>query len=101
MARQTVSPDYFAERYPELRALFRACEDRKAVLALAKRITRQLMGDEPQEVPMCFGALEAYKREALDYHYAPKSVLAISGAEARVRMADRYLSRSNRVGRLR
>jgi hypothetical protein len=101
---------HFAEKYAELRALFTACEDRKAVMALAKRIDAQLDGgrwvdgvfQEPEtEVPACSGALMAFKAEALAYHYVPKTAAPLSGKEMRVQMADRYLSRSNRVGRLR
>lgn len=91
----------FDGRFPELKALFEACKDRKAVLALAKRIRKQLMGDEPQSVPMCWGAFEDFKAAALAIHRQPEVVKMQSGRDMRVAMADRYLSRSNRVGRLR
>jgi len=105
--------ELFTPRFPELKALYDACETRKDVLALRKRIDAQLGTGrwgivdgvrqyiEPTtEVPACVGANEAFAKEARA-NFSDNVTIVKSGKEMRVRMADRYLSRSNTVGRLR
>lgn len=101
--------EMFAPRFPALKALFDACGSKKEVAALKKRVDAQNMGgrwvdgkfQEPvTEVPMCSGAIEAFAKDARK-RFAVETVSQTSAAELRVGMADRYLSRSNRVGRLR
>jgi hypothetical protein len=101
--------EMFAPRFPELKALYDACETRKDVLALRKRIDTQLGGgrwvdgtyQEPEtEVPSCIGANEAFAKAARAT-FNDNVTIVKSGKEMRVAMADRYLSRSNKVGRLR
>lgn len=91
---------YFAEDYADLKAAFEACETRKEVGALARKITKELMGDAETTVKASFGALDAFKAVA-NKRTKVECVRTVSAAESRVQMADRYLSRGNRVGRLR
>jgi hypothetical protein len=101
---------YFIDNgYGDLKALFDACESKKEIAALKKRIEGQLDGgrwidgtfQEPVcEVKACYGAVDAFAKDARN-RFKVEAVRMVSAKESRVQMADRYLSRSNRVGRLR
>lgn len=94
--------DDFAARFPELAALFNDCDTRKDVQALMRKLNKEIRDLRADEytVPMCAGAVEAFKIRANE-NTRVEIIKQVSGKEMRVAMADRYLSRNNRVGRLR